>query len=94
MLSFTYLNQVDAHNLLRISKFFDQQSSFVRNELKVGPYLETVNVSFTFIWDDRKIEDRAKVSTSPLFGGLLVNNIELRDILTKTKCMQYKYDLK
>ena len=34
-----------------------------------------------------KIEDRTKVSTSPLFEGLLINNTELRDNLTRTKYM-------
>ena len=37
--------------------------------------------------DDGKTEDRAKVSTSPLFEGLLINSTELWDILTKIKCM-------
>ena len=32
-------------------------------------------------------EDHVKVSTSPLFKGLLVNNSKLWDILTRTKCM-------
>ena len=45
--------------------------------------MEAVNLSFIFTWDDGKIEDRAKVSTSSLFEGLLINNIELRDILNK-----------
>ena len=44
-------------------------------------------MSFTFTWNDGKTEDRAKVSTSPLFEGLLINNIELRDILEKRRCM-------
>ena len=59
----------------------------VRNELKVIPYLEAVNLSFIFTWDDGQTEDRAKVSTSPFFEGLLINNTELRDILARTRCM-------
>ena len=51
------------------------------------PYLEAVNLNFTFTWDDGEIEDRTKVSTSSLFEELLVNNTKLRDILTRTKCM-------
>ena len=86
MLSPIFLNQMYAHNLLRSSRLFDQQSSSVRNRLG-DPYLEAVNLSFTFTWDDGETEDRAKVSTSPFFERLLVNNIELRGILTRTKCM-------
>ena len=51
------------------------------------PDLEAVNLSFIFTWDDGEIEDRVKVSTSPLFEGLLINNTELRDILTRIICM-------
>ena len=46
-----------------------------------------VNLSFIFTWDDGEIEVRAKVFTSPLFEGSPINNDELRDILTRTKCM-------
>ena len=45
--------------------------------------MEAVNLSFIFTWDDGEIEDRAKVSTSPFFEGLLINNTELWDILTR-----------
>ena len=38
--------------------------------------------------------NHAKVSTSPFFEGLLINNIELRDILTRTKYMAMQNDLK
>ena len=72
------------YNLLCTSELFGQQSSSVKNELKVTPILEAVNLSFTFTWDDGEIENRAKVSTSPLFEGLLINNTELRDILNKS----------
>ena len=72
--------------LLCTSGLFDQQSSSVRNRLG-DPYLEAVNLSFTFTWDDEKIEDRAKVSMSPLVEGLSINNIELRDISAKIRCM-------
>ena len=51
------------------------------------PYLEVVNLSFIFTWDDGETKDRAQVSTSPLFEGLLINNTKLRDILTGIKCM-------
>ena len=51
------------------------------------PYLEAVNLNFIFIWDGRETEDRAKVFTSPLSEGLLINNNELRDILVRTRCM-------
>ena len=86
--AFIYLILIrwDAQILLRISKLFKQQSSSVRNGLK-DPYLEIVNLSFIFTWDYGKIEDRTKVSTSPLFEGLLINNTKLRDILTRIKCM-------
>ena len=87
MLSSIYLNQMYTHNLLRTSGLFNQQSS------SGDSYLEVVNLSFTFTWDDRETEDRAKVSTSPLFEGLLVNNIELRDILTRIKCMAIRIGL-
>ena len=40
-----------------------------------------------FTWGDGKIEDRAKVSTSPLFKGSLINNNELHDNSIRTKCM-------
>ena len=36
---------------------------------------------------DRKTEDRAKVSTSSLFEGSSINNNELWDNSTRTKCM-------
>ena len=36
----------------------------------------------------REIEDCVKVSTSPLFEELLINNTKLRDILTRIKCME------
>ena len=42
-------------------------------------------MSFTFTWDDGETEDRAKVSTSPLFEGSSINNTELWDILMRTK---------
>ena len=53
------------------------------------------NLSFIFTWGDGKIEDRAKVSMlplfegsmSPLFEGSSINNNELRDNSTRTKCM-------
>ena len=51
------------------------------------PYLEAINLSFIFIWGDRETEDRFKVSTSPLFEGSSINNNELWDNSTKTKCM-------
>ena len=38
-----------------------------------------------FTWDDGETEDRAKVSTPPLFEGSSINNTELRDILTRNK---------
>ena len=41
----------------------------------------------SFTWDDGEIEDRVKVSTSPFFEGLLINNIKLQDILMRAKCM-------
>ena len=47
------------------------------------PYLETVNLSFIFTWGDGKIEDRVKVSTSPLFEGWSINDAKLRDTLNK-----------
>ena len=34
---------------------------------EMDPYLETVNLSFIFTWDDGETEDHAKVSASPLF---------------------------
>ena len=52
-----------------------------------GPYLEAINLSFIFIWGDGEIEDRVKVSTSPLFEGSSIDNNELRDNSTRTKCM-------
>ena len=39
-------------------------------------WIEAVNLSFIFTRDDGEIEDRAKVSTSPLFEGLLIYNFE------------------
>ena len=69
MLSSILLNQMYAHNLLRISKLFDQQSFFRISKL-----------SFIFTWNDEKTEDRAKVFTSSLFEGLLINNTVLQDI--------------
>ena len=48
-------------------------------------YLEAINLSFIFIWDDGKIEDRTRVSTSPLFEGLSINNTKLWDISIKNK---------
>ena len=57
-------------------------------EMGLGdPYLEVVNLSFTFTWDDGETEDRAKVPTSPFFERLLINNSELRDISTRIICM-------
>ena len=50
-------------------------------------YLEVVNLSFIFTWDEGEAEDRAQVFTSPLFEGLLINNTELQDILARTRCM-------
>ena len=35
------------------------------------PYLEAVNLSFIFTWDDGEIEDRTKVSTLPLFQKIV-----------------------
>ena len=49
------------------------------------PYLEAVNLSFIFTWGDGETEDRASVSTSPLFKELLINNTEPRDISTNNK---------
>ena len=40
---------------------------------------------FYFYLGDEKIEDCAKVSTSPLFEGSLINNNELRDKFNKNK---------
>ena len=40
-----------------------------------------------FHLDDEKTEDHAKGSISPLFEGSSINNTELRDILTRAKCM-------
>ena len=57
------------------------------------PYLEAVNLSFTFTREDGETEDRAKVFMSPLFEGLLVNNNELRGILTRTKYMAIQIGL-
>ena len=51
------------------------------------PYLEAVNLNFIFTWGDGETEDRAKVSTSPLFKGSSINNDELRDSSIKVKCM-------
>ena len=51
------------------------------------PYLEAVNLSFIFTWDNGKNEDRANVFTSSLFKGLLINNTELQDISIGIKCM-------
>ena len=34
-------------------------------------------------WDGGETEDRAAVSTSPLFEGLSINNTDLRDILSE-----------
>ena len=57
-----------------------------RNKSAQGdPYLEVVNLNFIFTWDDGETEDRAKVSTSPLFEGLLINNTEFQDISTRNK---------
>ena len=42
---------------------------------------------FHFTRGDGETEDRAKVSTSPLFEGLLINNTKLQDILARTRCM-------
>ena len=58
------------------------------------PYLEAVNLSLIFTWDDGETEDRVKVSTSPLFEGLLINNTKLRDILTRIKCMTIPTQIK
>ena len=58
------------------------------------PYLEAINLNFIFTWNDREIEDHVKVFTLPLFEGLLINNIELRDILTRIICMVIRYALK
>ena len=71
MLLSIYFSQNDVHSLLRIPGLFGQQSSSVRNGLKVTPYLEAVNLSFIFTWDDGKTEDRAKVSTSPFFRRIV-----------------------
>ena len=51
------------------------------------PYLEAVNLSSIFTWDDGEIEDRVKVSTSPFFERSSINNNELRDNSTRTKCV-------
>ena len=50
-------------------------------------YLETVDLSFIFTWNDGEIEDRPKFSRHLFFKKLLINNIELRDISTKKVCM-------
>ena len=52
---------MDAHNLLRTSGLFDQQSFFVRNGLKVTPYLEAVNLSFIFTWGGGETEDNMHI---------------------------------
>ena len=44
-----------------------------------------VNLSFIFTWGGGETEDRASVSTSPLFKELLINNAEPRDISTNNK---------
>ena len=54
---------------------------------EMDPYLETVNLSFIFTWDDGETEDHAKFSTSSFFEWLLINNTELRGISMKTTCM-------
>ena len=74
---------MDAHNLLRTSGLFDHY--FLWEMGLSDPYLEAVNLSFIFTWDDKETKDHAKVSTSPLFKRLSINNIELRDILTRNK---------
>ena len=51
------------------------------------PYWEAVNLGFTFTRGDWETEDRTKVSTLPLFGGLSINNDKLRDNSIKIKCM-------
>ena len=40
-----------------------------------------------FTWGDGETEDRTKVSTSPLLEGSSIDNNELRDNTTRTKCM-------
>ena len=47
-----------------------------------------------FPWGGGETEDRAKVSTLPLFEGLLINNNELRDNSTQQNAWQCEHDLK
>ena len=42
--------------------------SLLKSELLSNPYLEAVALKFILIWDFEEIEDRAKISTEPLFG--------------------------
>ena len=49
--------------------------------------MEAVKLSFIFTWDYGKAEDRAKASMSSLFEESSINNDELRDNSTRTKCM-------
>ena len=70
---------MDVTILLRISKLFNQQSSSVRNGLKVTLSRGSQIKRHFFTWGGGETKDRAKVSMSPLFEGLLINNNELRD---------------
>ena len=36
-----------------------------------GPYREAVDLNLTFTWSDMETEDRAKVSMSTLFQGIV-----------------------
>ena len=70
------VNHNGMHKLLHISRLFDQQPFFVRNGLKMTPIQRRSILNFIFSWDDGETEDRAKVSTSSLFEGLLINNFK------------------
>ena len=77
---------MDAQNLLRTSELFDQQSSSVRNELKVtlsrGSQFKR---HFYLGWRENRGSRQSFYVTS--FEGSVINNNELRDNSIRTKCM-------
>ena len=44
---------------------------FVKSKIQSNPYQEAVTLKFTLVWDSGKIEDRAKISTEPLFREIV-----------------------
>ena len=87
MQNLSILIKMDVHDSFAYSEIIWSIILFRCKWVQGDPYLEAVNLEFIFTWGDEETEDRAKVSTSPLFEGSSINNSEIWDNLSRTKCM-------